>query len=343
MFEFAHPWLLLLALLALPMAFMPPYRRRDTGVLAPFFDLLQSLTGNEPSRGASIRRRSRLQSLLLLLSWLALVSAAARPQWLGEPVTQTRSARDLMIAVDISGSMATEDFAAEQGSGEQQPRSRLAAVKTVLAAFSRQRQHDRLGLIVFGDSPYLQSPFTEDHQTWETLLGETDIAMAGQGTALGDAIGLAIKHFRQSEQENRVLLLLTDGNDTASRVPPVDAAKVARSENIRIYPIAIGNPESTGEEAIDTGTLERIAEITHGAFFQALDPGQLTQVQLAIAAMEPEAFDTLRFQPKTSLHHYPIIAFAAFYLISTGLRMAEKRNPRRKISASATDRETSHD
>ena len=141
---------------------------------------------------------------------------------------------------------------------------RLEAVKYVLAELGDQRASDRLGLIVFGNAPYLQSPFTDDHQVWAQLLAETEIGMAGQSTAFGDAIGLAIKLFRESDSDNRVLIMLTDGNDTGSMVPPVDAAKVAASQDIRIYTIAIGDPASVGEEALDIETLQRVSELTGG-------------------------------------------------------------------------------
>ena len=152
-----------------------------------------------------------------------------------------------MVAVDLSGSMQATDFTQTDGSRI----NRLQAVKLVLNELAQQRQKDRLGLLVFGSAPYLQVPFTEDHATWRVLLEETEIGMAGQSTVFGDAIGLAIHLFEDSTTENRVLIMLTDGNDTGSTVPPVEAAKVAQAYGIRIYTIAIGDPATVGEEKLD--------------------------------------------------------------------------------------------
>ncbi len=216
-----------------------------------------------------------------------------------------------MVAVDLSGSMETKDFRTTDGDEI----SRLAAVKQVLAEFIDQREHDRLGLIVFGDSPYLQAPFTQDHTAWITLLNETEIAMAGQSTMFGDAIGLAIKLFEYSETDNRVLIVLTDGNDTGSKVPPIEAAKVAEHKGVTIYTIAIGNPETSGDEALDLEVMEAIADITGGGFYQALDRAQLQKAYEDIASLEPEEFETLSYRPRYSLHHYPLAIVISGYLL----------------------------
>jgi Ca-activated chloride channel family protein len=216
-----------------------------------------------------------------------------------------------MIAVDLSGSMETEDFS--QSSGE--PTDRLTAVKTVLRQLVDERAGDRLGLIVFGSNAYLQSPFTEDHPTWLMLLNETRVRMAGPSTALGDAVGLAIKLFKDAETEHRVLLLLTDGNDTGSLVPPVDAARVAATERIRIYPIAVGDPAASGEEAIDLDTLARMAEVTGGQSFEALSSEDLTSVFKLLDTLEPNIFDSVNFRPRTDVHWLPLAAVIMLYVL----------------------------
>jgi Ca-activated chloride channel family protein len=190
------------------------------------------------------------------------------------------------------------------------------AVKEVLNNFVKGREHDRLGLILFGDAPYLQAPFTDDIPTWQALLNESDIGMAGQSTAFGDAIGLGISVFEQSETQNRVLIVLTDGNDTASKVPPVEAAKVAAAHDIKIYTIAIGDPSAVGEEKVDLDVLQEIADITQGKSFQALSSKELLQVYAEIDKLEPQQFDSLSFRPRVSVHHYPIILFVSIYLIA---------------------------
>ncbi len=309
MIELVHPWALLLVLLPLPMLLLPPYRESRDSVKVPFFDKLVELSEQRPETGAMILQRTRVQRFLVGFMWLCLVLAAARPQWIGPPVEQQKSGRDLMLAVDLSGSMETTDFVLPDGTTV----DRLEAVKYVLAELADRRPSDRLGLIVFGNAAYLQSPFTDDHQVWEQLLRETRIGMAGQSTVFGDAIGLAIKLFRESGSDNRVLIMLTDGNDTGSTVPPVDAAKVAAQDAIRIYTIAIGDPATVGEEALDTETLERVSEVTGGRYFQALDRGQLEAAYRAIDELEPALYETVSFRPRQSLHWAPVALAVSLY------------------------------
>ncbi len=313
--SFAAPWAFLLLPLPLLMRFLPPYRERRDAVRAPFFERLIIASEMQPQRGAMVIIRQRGQQVLVLIMWLALISAAARPQWLGEPIEQQRAGRDLMIAVDLSGSMETNDFTDDHG----EQVDRLTAVKTVLQRLLNERQGDRLGLIVFGSAAYLQAPFTEDHSTWATLLTETRIRMAGPSTVFGDAIGLAIKLFDEAQTDNRVLLVLTDGNDTGSVVPPIDAAIIAAARDIRIYPIAIGDPTSAGNEAIDQRTLDRVAEVTGGRSFTALDRQALNQVFTLLGELEPSVFERLSYRPKTDLHWLPIVAVLWLYLLLRGL------------------------
>lgn len=312
MIEFAAPWLFLLLPVPLLVFFlMPPYKERQESLRVPYFARLVMLTGEQPDHGAAVLGRKLSQRILLPVAWLLLVLAAAKPEWVGEPITVTRSARDLMVVVDLSGSMAVNDL---QGP-ENQSQSRLDSVKRVLAEFVRLRGHDRIGLILFGDAAYLQSPFTGDHDAWLKLLAETEIGMAGQSTAFGDAIGLAIKLFRASDAENRVLIALTDGNDTGSRVPPVDAAKVASVHDIKIYTVAVGDPETVGEETLDVETLARIAELTGGAYFQAFSRQQLEAAYAAINELEPHEFETLSYRPRRGLYHYPLGVMLSIYLV----------------------------
>jgi len=328
-FEFASPWMfLLLPLPLLVYSLSPAYQETRDSIRVPFFQRLVRISGQSPARGAVVLQRLLFQKIWVPVSWLLLVTAMANPIWLGEPIEHIKSARDLMVAVDLSGSMEITDFKAEDG----KQISRLDAVKQVLADFVQQREHDRLGLIVFGDSPYLQAPFTEDHRTWLTLLNETEIAMAGQSTMLGDAIGLAIRLFENSDTENRVLILLTDGNDTGSRVPPIEAARVASSKGVTLYTIAIGDPETAGEEALDLEVLEEIADITQGGFYQAFDRQQLQQIYRAISALEPEKYETLSFRPRQSLYHYLISIIIIGYLLFFSLMTLRAHQLRRQES-----------
>jgi Ca-activated chloride channel family protein len=309
--DWVHPWAFILLPLPIVMRLIPAYRERRDAVRVPFFARLLNATESRPQRGAMLLIRRRGQKVLITLIWLSLVLAAAKPQLLGDPIEQQKAGRDLMIAVDLSGSMETEDFS--QSSGE--PTDRLTAVKTVLRQLVDERAGDRLGLIVFGNNAYLQSPFTEDHPTWLMLLNETRVRMAGPSTALGDAVGLAIKLFKDAETEHRVLLLLTDGNDTGSLVPPVDAARVAATERIRIYPIAVGDPAASGEEAIDLDTLARMAEVTGGQSFEALSSEDLTSVFKLLDTLEPNIFDSVNFRPRTDVHWLPLAAVIMLYVL----------------------------
>lgn len=314
MYELTYPWALSLLVLPLLMRLLPAYRETRDSVRVPFFDKLVELSEQRPGSGAMILRRDRVQHFLVGFMWLCLVLAAARPEWVGAPVEQQKSGRDLMIAVDLSGSMETRDFVLPDGTTV----DRLQAVKQVLAELADQRASDRLGLIVFGSAAYLQTPFTDDHTVWEQLLAETEIGMAGQSTVFGDAIGLAIKLFKESDSDNRVLIILTDGNDTGSTVPPIDAAKVAAAYGIRIYTIAIGDPASADEEALDTATLERVSEVTEGQQFEALDQQELQRAYQTIAELEPELYETISFRPRQSLHWLPISVALIFYTLYHG-------------------------
>jgi Ca-activated chloride channel family protein len=316
MIEFAYPW----CFIFLPIPFLvrwlaPAYKERKHSIQVPYFQTLVDVTGETPKSGAVILNRKMLQTLLLAISWACIVIAMAKPEIIGEPIIQQKSARDLMIAVDLSGSMSAEDFTTVDG----RTINRLDAVKLVLSNFVKGRKHDRLGLILFGDAPYLQAPFTDDLSSWLALLNEAEIGMAGQSTAFGDAIGLSISAFENADASNRVLIVLTDGNDTRSKVPPVEAAKVAAASKIKIYTIAIGNPETTGEQKLEIDVLNEIAEVTGGKSFLALDRKQLNNITLQIDKLEPQRFDSLSFRPRVSAHHYPIIAVIILYLIVLSL------------------------
>ena len=325
MLELAYPlWLLLLPAPVL-LRLLPAFRHSRDSIKVPFFSKLLSLTEEAPKMGAVILNRTKLQKYLVVFTWLCLVIAAAKPEWVGQPIEQSKSARDLMVAVDLSGSMQAEDFS-QPG---QKNINRLQAVKHVLTELAEQRPLDRLGLIVFGSAPYLQAPFTRDHATWRSLLNETEIGMAGQSTVFGDAIGLAIHLFAESETENRVLIILTDGNDTGSKVPPVEAARVAAFHDIRIYTIAIGDPAGIGEQALDEDTLRRVAGLTGGAYFQAMDAAQLARAYAEIAELEPELYETTSFRPRQSLHHIPLLLIMLYYTVyHSGARWLSRRRSR---------------
>lgn len=325
MLEFASPWMfLILPLPLLVRRFLPPYATPQEGLRVPFFQKLVDLTGQTPTKGATVLRPNWIQQLLVPLCWLLIVTALAQPQLLGEPIVQVESARDLMLLVDLSQSMEAEDFYDEQGN----PINRLAAVKLVLNDFINRRAGDSVGLILFGTKAYLQVPFTQDLETARFLLNEAQISMAGAQTMLGDAIGFAIQTFAESKANHRVAILLTDGNDTGSQVPPQQAAEIAAQKSITIYTIAIGDPSTVGEQKLDENTLAAIANTTDGAFFRASDRQGLQGIYQKLDQLEPQEFDSRSYQPKQELFQVPLTVFFALtmaYHLIMAIRSQQRR------------------
>jgi Ca-activated chloride channel family protein len=297
------PWAL--ALLPLPLLvwrLAPPHRERLPALRFPFFRRIAAAAGAEPRSGAVVLSRSRLQMLAAIACWCLAVLVLARPERVGEPVEITKAARDVVLAIDISGSMDARDFATAAGERKQ----RLAAVRDVVRTFVAGRDGDRVALIVFGSKAYVQTPLTEDLGTVVDLLDRTAVGMAGPHTALGDAIGLAIRTFEASEIEQRLLILLSDGSDTASRMSPVNAAEIARDQGVEVFTIGVGDPEARGEDRVDLATLEAIAARTGGAYFFAADEAALGQVYERIDQLAPREVETLSFRPRQSLAHLPL-------------------------------------
>jgi Ca-activated chloride channel family protein len=303
MLEFAWPWMFLL--LPLPLLVwwaLPPYRARQASIQIPFFERLAGATGQTPQRGAVVLRRRATQMGVAILIWILVVTALARPQWVSDPLTHEVSARDLILAVDISGSMDQPDFRNPDG----QVLTRLNGVKRVLKDFIARRHGDRIALILFGTRAYLQVPFTQDLATTELLLQQSQVGMAGQQTAIGDTIGLAIKTFEKSTAKQKLLILLTDGNDTASRVPPEHAADIARQNDVVIHTIGVGDPAASGENRVDLGALRAVANTTGGQFFRAEDGAQLQAIYADIDRLAPAKLQTLSWRPKLPLFQWPL-------------------------------------
>lgn len=294
-----------LGLLPLPWLiwrFLPPVREKVTALRFPFFRRIAEAAGADPREGAVVLARSRLQMAAALLVWALVVVALAQPERVGQPVEMTRAARDVVLAIDISGSMDARDFPGEDG----KPLQRLEAVRNVVKEFVTGRDGDRIALIVFGSKAYVQAPLTEDLTTILDLLDRTQVGMAGPHTALGDSIGLAIRTFEASEIEDRLMILLSDGSDTASRMSPVNAAEIAAGDGVEIFTIGVGDPEASGENRVDLVALQDIARRTGGAYFFAADESALTSVYDRVDAMAPRVTETLSFRPRKSLAHWPM-------------------------------------
>ncbi len=231
MFVLSYPWLLLLVFVPLVLRYLlPEYREQRQALSVPWFKRIADVLGQKPTDGAIVLNTKPVELLFLWMIWVILVIAMTRPQYLEPPITRVLPTRDLMLLVDLSGSMEAKDFTNVHG----EKVDRLTAVKEVLDEFLTRREGDRVGLIVFGTAAFTQVPFTQDLDATRILLEETRVRMAGPRTAFGDAIGLAITLFERSEVEERVIIALTDGNDTGSRVPPSEAARIARNNDIKI-------------------------------------------------------------------------------------------------------------
>ena len=330
MLDFELPWAFLLIPLPLAIYFLlPDYRDRGESVRAPFFSRLVDLTGRTPTHGDVVILKRTVQRISVLACWILVVTALADPRWIGEPVTRETAARDLLLMVDLSGSMEAQDFVAggDTDSADGIRISRLDAVKEVLGEFIARRKGDRVGLAVFGNAAFPQAPFTEDHGAVVTLLDELQVRMAGPRTMIGDALGLAVRLFEQSDVENRVTILLTDGNDTGSQMPVARAARIASDNGITVHTIAMGDPATVGEEALDLPVLEDIAATTGGRFFLALDRGELDEVYETLDRIEPAQVEVLSYQPSRTLFHYPLGA-AAIVIVFLALIML-RRDPAR--------------
>jgi Ca-activated chloride channel family protein len=321
MLTFAHPWLFVL--LVLPWVIrrlLPPHHERKAAVRVPFMQRLSRLTKLQPEGGIAVAKRPASQWLVLLTAWLFVVIALARPQWLEEPIIKELPMRDLLVAVDLSGSMEAEDFEDADGNTV----DRLTAVKQVLDTFFARRDGDRVGLILFGSAAFVQVPFTDDLDVVRELLDEAQIRMLGPRTMLGDAMGLAINLFERSELDERVLIVLTDGNDTGSLVPPERAAEIARDNEIVVHTIAIGDPAAVGEQALDEKSLENIAVITGGGYFHANDRAELEAIYDHLDQINPRQVETQSYRPLTDLYHWSLagsLLITLLYILFLEIRL----------------------
>ena len=312
MLTISYPWLLIVLPLPLLLRWLlPAYGERRPAVRMPFFQTLTESSGAKAAEGAVLRKRSRIQALLFIVAWCAVVAALVRPQWLEPPVVRELPTRDLLLAVDLSGSMEAKDFKGKDG----QTVDRLTAVKEVLDDFLSRRKGDRVGLLVFGTAAFVQVPFTQDLEVSRQLLQETQVRMAGPKTAFGDAIGLGITLFERSEVEQRVMIALTDGNDTGSKIPPHEAAKIAADKGIVIHTVAIGDPASVGEEKLDEEALKQVAEISRGKYFFAGDRDQLEGIYTELDRLETRKVETVSFRPKLDLFHWPLALATILFLL----------------------------
>lgn len=327
MTHFVWPGMLLLLPLPLIMRLILP-RVGDKSVEAlkvPFFDNVSALP---VSRRLSALSGPKVRRVLGMLVWALLVCAAARPQWTGEPSKIPSEGRNLMVVLDISGSMREPDF---ELNGRRV--TRWDAVRTVADSFVKKREGDRVGVILFGERAYVYVPLTFDLKTVSSLLNEADVGMAGTQTAIGDALGLALKTMIDVPAQSKVVVLLSDGAANAGKMRPLEAAAIAEKAGVKVYTIGAGSDsmlvqglfgavKMSRDGEIDEKTLKEIAEKTGGEYFRAKDTQQLQRIYDRIDALEPVKNDDVFVRPVRELFYYPLAAAFALSVAGAFLMLA---------------------
>lgn len=300
-FEIAHLWVFwILPLPILIYWLLPPLRLKSASLSIPNFKKVEEYTGEKPRESALIKRKGVIKILFLFIIWVLLLGAISSPQLVAEPELKVKTSRNFLIVADISFSMAQNDWV----SNGQRVR-RWDGVKSVMHDFIDKREGDRMGLIFFGSSAYIQAPFTPDLKTVDEMLEGADVGMAGQMTNIGKAIVKGIEMFDQDTIKTKVMLLLTDGIDAGTDILPLDAADLAKKDSIMVYTIGIGDPNS-GSSDLDEKTLEEISELTDAQYFRAIDSERLNEIYDELNRLEPIEFEEEEFKPKTLLYYYPL-------------------------------------
>lgn len=326
MIEFEHIHFIWLAVLPLAIALLPwVYVSKRTALRVPFLGQIKSASREKDTQRQAYSKATGFQKSSALAVWILVVLALMKPEHIGDPISRTVAQREVIIAVDLSQSMSTKDVTSMDGSKA----TRLDAVKEVLNRFLDARKGEKVALVVFGNTAFVQAPFTSDLKTLKALLDQTRVAMAGPKTSIGDAIGLGIKIFEKGEINDRLMILLTDGTDTASKVPPKKAAGLALDKGIEIITVAFGDAKNAGENPIDTKTLKYIATHTKGKFFDAKDTETLKTVTDEINKLKPKKVKQLSYRPVKELFVYPV-ALAFLILAVNGIILIlrqRKSNP----------------
>lgn len=331
MTHFVWPWIfILLPLPFLMRAVLPRVGDKNEEALkVPFFEGLQAL----PAGGRlSVLGGAGMRRVLGALIWILLVTAAARPQWAGTPEKIPSEGRNLMLVLDVSGSMEEPDFVM-QG----RPVRRWDAVQAVADDFVRKREGDRVGIVLFGERAYLFAPLTFDLKTVSELLNEADVGMAGTQTAIGDALGLALKTMIDVPASGKVVILLSDGAANAGKMRPREAGELAKKMGVKVYTVGAGSdtmavPTLFGvtqmprDAEIDEKSLQDIARMTGGRYFRAKNTAELARIYKDIDALEPVKNDDIFIRPVRELFYYPLAGafglsvLGALFMLAGGRR-----------------------
>ncbi|PWI32711.1 IMP dehydrogenase [Vibrio albus] len=316
-FELVWWWMLFLLPLPLLVYFLAPPVKERSAVYLPYL----------PDSAADHVPAHLLPKILATLIWVALVTAAARPVWYGDPIQNQPKHRDMMLVVDLSGSMEQKDMLSE----DDQYIDRLSTVKLVLHDFVQKRKGDRLGLVLFADHAYLQTPLTLDINTITTQIRQMVLGLVGRNTAIGEGIGLATKTFVDSDAPQRVMILLTDGMNTAGVLKPVEAAEIAQKYHTTIYTIGVGAGEMIVRDFLfrrkvdtakdlDEETLQKIATMTGGRYFRARNKLELQNIYDTINQLEPVSRAKQLWRPQTEWFYVPLTLALIFSSILVFLR-----------------------
>jgi len=320
MMQLLYPWLLIVIPLPLLIWLLLPNKQTQlSSIRTPLYANWNAITQTTQSSDS----HQLLQKLLTFLAWTCIVVATARPQWIDDPIELPTTGRDLLLSIDISGSMEEEDL--KLGG---KPANRLAVVKSILSEFIQKREGDRLGLVLFGEKAYLQTPLTFDLRTVRFMLDETAIGLAGASrTAIGDGIGLSIKRLRERPAENRVLILLTDGRNNSGELDPIEAAKLAKHAGIKVYTVGVGADKQMRRSLLfgtttfnpsaelDEETLRAVAQITGGKYFRARSSQELAQIYTLLDELEPVEDKPEIYRPIQELYYWLLLGTLTFLLI----------------------------
>jgi len=328
MFELATPWVLIA--LPLPLIIWICLPRATTtsqsALNIPFFERLSSIQ-------TAKTHHPILSFIWLLLIWSLLVVALSGPRWLGEPRPLSREGHNIMLILDISGSMEIQDHLLNG-----RPSTRLSLVKHAAEMFIKNRPGDQLGLVLFGTRAYLQTPLTHDHASILMRLKDATVGLAGKTTSIGDALGLAVKHMQHVPPKGRVVILLTDGANNSGALPPLKAAKIAHTDGIKVYTIGLGSSNTAIQrygsipvmaDDLDENTLKTIASMTGGRYFRATDKRSLDSIYQLINQLEtvPQSDATVR--PEIDYYLWPLtLALFCFMLWLIHITAVFQRKPR---------------
>lgn len=286
-------------------------RKRRAALVAPFFERAATISHQRPRKSAWINKRNFFAWITLILCWACLLAAASSPRYVGQPSKKTITVRNFLIVADISFSMETTDWFIN---GKRV--TRWDAVKSIMKDFVQNRHSDQVGLVMFGTNAYLQAPLTTDLGAINWLMDQTEVGMAGQMTAIGDAIAFGTNVLKEDTIKHKIMLLLTDGIDAGQNILPLDAAQQAKRDSVTIFTLGIGKAgNGMGGYDLDEKTLKEIANATGGQYFNAMNEGQLKNVYTTLDKLEPVKYDEESYKPVVLLYYYPLLAAAALGLV----------------------------